>query len=134
MAKKWAPQAIGEQARSNGRATAVHHHGGGKRGSFQGPVGDRFQGHSRLRDPLALAHTDRTRHDRERLGEGGNEGRRQRDPRRGRLRHDAEQTRASVHVHFGLLGFCQFRRAFDIHYVDANGKEIPPDTALAKNK
>ena len=30
------------------------------------------------------------------------------DPRPGRLRDDAEQTRASVHVHFGLYGVCQF--------------------------
>ena len=30
--------------------------------------------------------------------------------------------------------FASSDAAFDIHYVDANGKEIPPDSALAKKK
>ena len=43
---------------------------------------------------LALAHTDRTCHDRQRLREGRNEGWPQRNTRSGRLRYDAQQTRA----------------------------------------
>ena len=52
----------------------------------------------------------------------------------GVLRHDAQQTCASVHMRYGLLAFVYSDGAFDIHYEDANGKEIPPDAALAKKK
>lgn len=43
------------------------------------------------------------------------------------------------HVHqftctSACTAFVSSDAAFDIHYVDADGKEIPPDTALAKKK
>lgn len=43
------------------------------------------------------------------------------------------------HVHqftctSACTAFVSSDAAFDIHYVDADGKEIPPDTALAKRK
>ena len=43
----------------------------------------------------------------------------------------------SKHVHqftctTACAAFINSDRAFDIHYVDANGKEIPPDAALVK--
>ncbi len=45
----------------------------------------------------------------------------------------------SKHVHqmtctSACMGFVASDAAFDIHYVDANGNEIPPDQALAKKK
>ena len=45
----------------------------------------------------------------------------------------------SKHVHqftctSACTAFVSSDAAFDIHYVDADGKEIPPDTALAKKK
>lgn len=45
----------------------------------------------------------------------------------------------SKHVHqftctSACTAFVSSDAAFDIHYVDANGKEIPPDAALAKPK
>jgi quercetin dioxygenase-like cupin family protein len=45
----------------------------------------------------------------------------------------------SKHVHqftcpTACTAFVSSDAAFDIHYVDANGKEIPPETALTKNK
>ncbi|TAK40570.1 MAG: hypothetical protein EPO27_20815 [Betaproteobacteria bacterium] len=45
----------------------------------------------------------------------------------------------SKHVHqfrcvSACSGFVSADAAFDIHYVDAAGKEIPPDAALAKKK
>ena len=43
------------------------------------------------------------------------------------------------HVHqftctAACVAFVSSNAAFDIHYVDANGKEIPPEAALAKKK
>jgi hypothetical protein len=43
----------------------------------------------------------------------------------------------SKHVHqftctSACTAFVSSDAAFDIHYVDTDGKEIPPDTALAK--
>ena len=45
----------------------------------------------------------------------------------------------SKHVHqftctSACSAFVNSDGAFDIHYLDANGKEIPPDTALARKK
>ena len=45
----------------------------------------------------------------------------------------------SKHVHQFMCtsacsAFVSSDAAFDIHYVDANGKEVPPDAALAKKK
>ena len=45
----------------------------------------------------------------------------------------------SKHVHqftctSACTAFVSSDAAFDIHYVDTDGKEIPPDTALAKKK